>query len=397
MHPYAILYYIFLCGCYILFGVFWRIGLIIIRFLRWAYIALLYKIPAVEDRRKVVVIGGGFAGTCAAQMLEDFYQVTLIDTKEYFEFTPSVLRTIVDPAHVKRLQVLHTHYLRHSNVIQREVTSVQEKQVLLNDGRTVPYDYLIINTGSTYTAPFKESKVISSARANTLRESNYTIRKAKSVLIIGGGLVGVEMAAEIVCHFQGKEVILVHSQSTLINRFPKRAIRYCDDFLRSRGVRIILNERIVGNKHNVYTTDQGQEIHADLAFLCTGITPNSGFLRDHYADAISGNGYIRANDCLQLQGQVIYPNIFVAGDVLDMREEKLAQGAEQMASIVFGNINALERGKKPKQYISPTDRPVLISLGKFHAVFVFKGWTVTGPFPALLKEAVEWKTLMRYK
>ena len=65
--------------------------------------------------KKVVVIGGGFAGAYIARHLEKDFDVTLIDTKDYFEFTPGILRTIVFPKHMKRIQVLHTHYLHKSH------------------------------------------------------------------------------------------------------------------------------------------------------------------------------------------------------------------------------------------------------------------------------------------
>jgi len=340
-------------------------------------------------------VGGGFAGTYAAQHLEDHFQVTILDNKDYFEFTPSVLRTIVEPHHLRKLQVLHTHYLRTSTVIQKEVLRVETDHVVLDD-RIVNFDYLIINSGSTYQPPFKESRLIGSARGNTLRESYISIRRAKKILVIGAGLVGVEMAAEIVSHFPGKDVTLIHSQSTVINRFPKKAVRYAEDFLRSRGVSIICGERVVGHKNQVFVTDQNREIGADLAFLCTGIQPNSGFLKDNFADCVTPLGYVRTNDFLQLQGNIVYPNIFVAGDVADVREEKLAQTAEKMAGVVVNNIFCMERRNKPIPYHSPLFRPVLISLGKYHGVFVFGNFAVTGPLPALLKEAVEWKTLMRY-
>ncbi len=45
----------------------------------------------------------------------------------------------------------------------------------------------------------------------------------------------------------------------------------------------------------------------------------------------------------------------------------------------------MSRGKKLKKYISPFARPVLISMGKYHGVFVLGNFTVTGPLPALLK------------
>lgn len=60
---------------------------------------------------RLVIIGGGFAGAFAAKKLEDFFDLTLIDTKDYFEFTPSVLRTIVEPNHISSIQIYHNQYL----------------------------------------------------------------------------------------------------------------------------------------------------------------------------------------------------------------------------------------------------------------------------------------------
>ena len=63
-------------------------------------------------KKKVVIVGGGFAGSHVAKSLEKYFDVFLIDTKDYFEFTPGVLRAIVEPLHIRNIQVLHNHYLK---------------------------------------------------------------------------------------------------------------------------------------------------------------------------------------------------------------------------------------------------------------------------------------------
>jgi len=83
--------------------------------------------------KKVVIIGGGFAGATAAQGLEKKFEVILIDNKDYFEFTPSVLRTIVEPDHIKKVQVLHRHYLKCAKIIKGRVKRITERIVLVND------------------------------------------------------------------------------------------------------------------------------------------------------------------------------------------------------------------------------------------------------------------------
>ncbi|EGG15758.1 putative apoptosis inducing factor [Cavenderia fasciculata] len=387
--PQFIYWFLFALHQYLLIFAFsgLRVLLHLWRFCLESKSKIFNRVP-VEDRKRVVIVGGGFSGSMVAQKLENDFQVTLIDTKDYFEFTPSILRTIVEPQHIKSIQVLHSHYLKHTNVIQKECRAVGAREVILDD-RSVPFDYLVINSGSSYNSPFKESSVVLSARANTLRENYYHIRKLRKILIIGGGIVGVELAAEIVSSFPDKEVIIVHSQAKLMNRFPKKAIKDAEDYLCKHGVRIIHNERVIAHKGSIFVTDQGSEIIADQAFLCTGIVPNSDFVRASYPDVISEFGYIKTNEHLQMVGTTPFRNVFVAGDVLNIREEKLAQLAEVTAAIVVHNIKALDNHKEQsmKKYRS-FSKPVLISLGK--------DWVITGFLAALLKDVVEFKTMVRY-
>ncbi|GAM18659.1 hypothetical protein SAMD00019534_018340 [Acytostelium subglobosum LB1] len=388
---------IFICYHYALYIAFSILHLFILAFKCLStFKSSLFNRTAVEDRKRVVIVGGGFSGTMIAQKLENDFQVTLIDTKDYFEFTPSILRTIVEPTHIKRIQVLHSHYLKNTNVVQKKVTDLNADQVFTEDRTNIPYDYLVLNSGSSYNSPFKESSVVASARANTLREYFYHIRKLKRILIIGGGIVGVELAGEIVSHFKGKEVTLIHSQSQLMNRFPKKAVRYAERYLLDHKVRIIYNERVIAHKENIFITDHGSEIVSDQAFLCTGIVPNSDYLKKSYPNTISEFGYIKSNDYLQMVGSSYHKNIFVSGDVLNVREEKLAQTAESTASVVVQNIYAMESRKEKLTQYKSSAKPVLISLGKYCSIFVYKGWVLTGFIPALLKEAVEWKTMIRY-
>ena len=57
--------------------------------------------------KKLVIIGGGFAGAKIAKALESEFNVTLIDSKDYFEFTPSILRAIIKTKYLKKIQILH--------------------------------------------------------------------------------------------------------------------------------------------------------------------------------------------------------------------------------------------------------------------------------------------------
>lgn len=342
-------------------------------------------------KKKVVVIGGGFAGSHAAKHLDKHFDVTLIDTKDYFEFTPGILRTIVEPSHIRKIQVLHSHYLKWARVLVGKVKEIGKNYVLVS-GRKVKFHYLVIASGSSYNLPFKEQKVVTALRAKHLRNYYERLCKADRILIIGGGLVGVELAGEILWRYgKEKEITIVHSGERLIARNSKAAINYAEKFLSDKGVKIIYNERIVNHDGKKYVTHKKKNIETDLAFLCTGITPNYSFMKKNFSEHLNARNQIKVNNHLQLIG---VPNIFAIGDVGDRQEEKTAQNAERQADVIVKNICALHKEEKLREYHSKPGA-LLISLGKNRAIFSSKGFVIGGVFPALMKWGVERMEMMK--
>src|SRR3989344_6506176 len=167
--------------------------------------------------KKLVILGGGFAGAKIAKALENKFETTLIDRKDYFEFTPSILRAIINPHHLKKIQILHTHYLNKTRIITDCVTEISLNKVKTKN-HTFNFDYLIIASGSSYNTPFKEKDVVIATRGNKLRNYNSNLEKSKSITIIGGGLVGIELAGEIINFNRNKPVTIIHSGDKLILR-----------------------------------------------------------------------------------------------------------------------------------------------------------------------------------
>jgi len=355
-------------------------------------------------KKRVVIVGGGYAGLFAAMQLERLFDVTLIDLKEYFEFTPSRLRVLVEPTHAPRVQLPHRAILKHTKVITQPVHYVTEGGVE-TDRQWVPYDYLLITTGSrhheTSFPPITNATVdsdcnahILSARVENIEKYNSVLRKSHKILVIGGGTVGVELAGEIVDKYDDKEVILIHSQSHLMPRSPERAARYTEEYLKANHVRLVLGERIVQQSGLFFKTDLGTIIEADLAFVCTGNVPNSDLLKHQFPTLINKYGYVKVNEHMQLLG---FPNIFVAGDLTDVpnQEEKLCQTAYHEATVAVANVKNMEARRALSKYV-PTSCPMLISLGKYDGVLTYKSWTFTGFIPAVMKEFVEWKEMVFY-
>lgn len=130
---------------------------------------------------KTQVVGGGFSGAYLSQKLQNYCRVTLVDTRDYFEFTPSVLRTIVEPNHISSIQIRHQEYLNlhSSRVVQDRVTAVTDEHVVLSsDDSKLSYDYLVLTPGSRYNRPFKQAGIILPQRGALLADCSRNARVA---------------------------------------------------------------------------------------------------------------------------------------------------------------------------------------------------------------------------
>tara|TARA_Y100000310_G_scaffold70474_1_gene66159 strand:+ start:18776 stop:19813 length:1038 start_codon:yes stop_codon:yes gene_type:complete len=343
-------------------------------------------------KKRVVIVGGGFAGSKIAKKLENSFDVTLIDNKDYFEFTPSVLRTIVEPQHAKKIQILHKNYLNKAVIVKGDIIGVTKKEVI-TPKHTVSYDYLVICTGSDYNSPIKEKDMVIAARAKELVSYANKLKKAKSVLIIGGGLVGVELAAEIIEKYPDKKITIIHGSKELIERNPEKARNYAYNFFKERDVNIIFNELVKGKTNKTFKTNKGKKITADLVFSCIGIKPNSECLKGSCSKSLDKKSCLCVNKYLQVKD---LQNVFAAGDITNIEEEKLAQNAEKHAEIVVNNIIALENSKELTEY-KPKPRIMVISLGKKNGILVYKNFVITGIVPGILKGFIEWWEMGKYK
>jgi len=84
-----------------------------------------------------------------------------------------------------------------------------------------------------------------------------------------------------------------------------------------------------------------------------------------------------------------------------IRDQHLAQNAEIQAETIANNILKLQQHAKSKSQVKlenyyPADRMIIISLGIYDAIFVWKWFSFTGFIPALLKDMIEKKTICRY-
>ncbi|KAI8985063.1 hypothetical protein BDB01DRAFT_788787 [Pilobolus umbonatus] len=321
--------------------------------------------PTIMDKQQtsVVIVGGGFTGFTVASILDQMprFYVTLIDTKDSFEYTPGIVKKIVNPDGTTSLRVRHDAYVKNGRVLigyAEELTN-GGKGLIVN-GETLTFDYLVVATGSAYSSQLKSTDTSSLYRMSGLEESYLELLKARKVLIIGGGLVGCELASEISQHqFPGaypkKHITIVDSHKNVVNRSEPRQQAMARKYLEDLSVEIICNEKIISfnnNDDNVYLGSSGR-VYAgyDKVFIATGTRPNSSIFASSSGDSsldscIDAWGRIKVKSTLQID-HYKHKHIFAGGDVTNVVEEKTGYAATISGVCIARNICRMVKGKHP--------------------------------------------------
>ncbi|KAI8812442.1 hypothetical protein BJ742DRAFT_657180, partial [Cladochytrium replicatum] len=299
----------------------------------------------------VIVVGGGFAGVTCAMTLDtvpDFH-VTLIDTKEFFEFTPAFAKTLVNPS-IDTIRLHHTDILQNGTFLLGSCDAIGANSIRVNS-RVLGFHYLVIATGSSYGNEIKSRGASHAFRIKQLSHEYAELKDATSVLVAGGGLVGVEIAAEIATHFPDrsrKAITLVESGASLLRRNHPKAHDIALKRLKDMGVKVIFNTRVATvtamSSGGAVLLSEGIGGTLDKVYIATGPRPNSAAMAESMARCVDVEGYIRVEGSMQVVG---LRNIFAVGDVVDVDEEKTFWGSCMEGINTAKNIQRVEAGKKP--------------------------------------------------
>ncbi|WMV31574.1 hypothetical protein MTR67_024959 [Solanum verrucosum] len=272
------------------------------------------------EKKRVVVIGGGVAGSLIARSLQDEANVTLIDMKEYFEIPWAALRSMCDPSFAQRAVFSHSEYLPHGNVITSAAANITDTEVVTAKGDKVAYDFAVIATGHSETGAYTKDEKFSQYQTD-----HQKIKSASSILIIGGGQTGVELAAEIAVDYPDKKVTIVHRGSMLLEFIGESASNKVVHWLKSRKVEIILGQSVDVNsaKDGVYKTSGGQTIDAECHFICIGKPIGSGWLKETVLKgSLDIHGRLMVDSDLKVKGR---SNVFGIGDITDIPKTYVAR------------------------------------------------------------------------
>jgi NADH dehydrogenase len=341
--------------------------------------------PVPQQRKRIVILGGGFAGMKTAECLEQELHtnstamITLISETNALLFTPmlaEVAGSTLEPSHIStplRSSLRRTEFTRgRVDAIDLE----SRKVVLASDSPTgqlvVPYDHLVLALGSVsnYLGMANIEKLAFNFKSllDAIRIRNHVIEMFEradresdplqrapllSFVIAGGGFAGVELAGALNDFARGiladypnlnpnePNIVLVHSRDRILPELSESLARYAQKKMEARGVKFRLNARLSDVQPGVVVVSDG-EIRAQTLVWTAGTAPNpllksQPFERDK-------RGAVKVDFTLAVPG---HPGVWALGDCAAVNDAKTgkpcpptAQFAIREAATVARNIAA---------------------------------------------------------
>jgi NADH dehydrogenase len=378
----------------------------------------------MADRHRVVILGGGFGGLYAAQALKHApVDVTLIDRRNYHLFQPLLYQVATGSLSPGEIAAPIRGVLseqKNATVLLGEAIDIDpaSKRITLRDGGVVPYDSLIVATGSQATyfghddwkvwapglktiedATMIRHKVLLAFEAAERITDPDQRRSWLTFVIVGGGATGVELAGAL-CEIanqtlkhdfrsirpQDARIILVDGGQRILTAFPPDLSKSAEDQLVKLGARARTGLTVTDVDENGVTLKSAtgtEHISSHTVLWAAGVAVSdfAKQLAKKTAAPTDKGGRFKVNGNLTLPE---FPDIYVVGDLayVEMSDKKpmpgVAQAAMQSGAYAAKDIVRKlknEPEKKPFSYFNKGDLAVI---GRAAAVANVFGVHLTG-------------------
>jgi NADH dehydrogenase len=358
-------------------------------------------------RSRVVIIGGNFAGLVAASRLSCDHDVTVVDSRAEFEWTPNIHEILSgvkdrDAVVLPRSECVsrYGHDFLHDAVTRIDPDS---QAVHTAGGRVLPYDACLIAAGSQRTTFGIEGAdehaiglhLVDDAVRIARRLDKLAMRKRRaSVVIVGGGVSGIEAVGEILRRRAQGDSFNLHIVERQARILEKQATGLTDDALRRIApfpVQLHTGTTVAKVNARSVILGNGEKLAADLCIWSAGMTMPD-FLRDTGLNQ-AGDNWLPVDDTLKSRH---VDNIFVAGDCAALPDpvRKQAYYAMDMGEVAGDNIARL-LGERRLRRFRAAPMPMLVSLGDITTWLVAGQSAVASPVLAAAKEGVYQATMAR--
>jgi NADH dehydrogenase len=347
-------------------------------------------------KRRVVILGGGFAGAYTALHLEkqlrnpSDVEVLLLAQENFILFTPMLHEVAGADVSVTDIVQPLRKMLRRTRVGIGSIESVDLIKKLvrvrhagLGANFDIKYEQLVLALGAVtnfYRIPgLQEYALTMKSLGDAILVRNLVIdslgvadnvsdelerHKSLTVVVAGGGFAGVETAGAVNDLFRNSmrfyprlkenmiRVVLVHPGECILPELAESLGRYAAKKLGGRGVELRLNTKVIGYNGQEVTLDDGSKLATRMLIWTAGITPPP--LISTLACATQ-HGRVVANECLQVPD---WPGVWALGDCALVPDPlspgkfypPTAQHATRQAAVLAKNIAGALDGKPPRPF-----------------------------------------------
>ena len=366
-------------------------------------------------KKKVIIVGGGFAGIQLVKRLDkNLFDILLIDKLNHHQFQPLFYQVATSQIEPASISFPLRHIVKSENNVQvrmSETTAVdQQKNKISTDIGEFTYDYLVIATGCSTNffgnAEIEEHAMTLKSTYDAIKIRNHILmtfehlvclsekERFLNLVIVGAGPTGVELAgafAEIKKNILPKDypgidfskfkIILVEGSKSTLNFMSTTASSASMRYLTEMGVEIITETFVNSYDGEKVTLSNGEEIQTKSVIWAAGVIGNS--ITGLPEPVITKGRRIKVDRYNTIEG---YQNIFAVGDIAMMETPKYKTGHPQLANVAITQANLLAKnlksieGNKPLRKYEYRDLGSMATIGNYKAVVDLPFIKFTGHF-----------------
>ncbi|MCI4432303.1 MAG: NAD(P)/FAD-dependent oxidoreductase [Nitrosopumilus sp.] len=388
-----------------------------------------------RNKKKIVILGGGFAGVECARQLESYFrndseiELVLVSEDNFLLFTPmlpQVASGMIETRHIVMPIRAICHKTKFYEGRVKNVDPFGKLVTLWGTGEkrgiSIHYDYLVVALGSetnffgmadveknAYTMKTLNDAVMLRNRIIDMleqaeNETDPILRKSfLTFVIVGGGFAGIETAGELMdllldarkhyptIHREDIKVIVLEALPMILPGFNEKLAKFAKQKMVERGIDIRLKTAVTSfdgtevtvKSLDVYTKDSVDESKIDVIRTKTlvwtaGVTPVNTVKRSMLK---TDKGKVIVNDFLEVPE---FSGVFAIGDCALLMDPQInrpfaptAQLAEAQAKTAAHNLNALIKNLEKEKFQFQSKGQMAI-IGKRTGIATFLGMNISG-------------------
>lgn len=393
------------------------------------------KAQLAKNKKKIVILGGGFAGVeCARQLESEFgnnpeIELVMVSEDNFLLFTPMLPQVASGMIETRHIVLPIRTICKKTKFYESRIKNIDPYGKLVTlwgtgDKRSISihYDFLVIALGSetnffgmadveknAYTMKTLNDAVVLRNRIIDMleqaeNETNPILRKSfLNFVIAGGGFAGIETAGELMdllldarkhyasIHKEDLRVVVIEALPMILPGFNEKLAGFAKEKMTDRGIDIRLKTAITSFDGNEVTTkslaqnpkDPNDEPIIDVVRTKTliwtaGVTPVNTIKRSMFK---TEKGKVIVNDYLEVPD---FPGVFAIGDCalhIDPETQRpippTAQIAEAQAKIAAKNLISLIKNSEKEKFVYHSKGQMAI-IGKRSGIATFLGMNISG-------------------